>query len=145
MSSLKKKIRPSVGGKKPESRLKKVVFPDPFGPMMPAASPSLIANFTLLTAMRPPKCLLSPSAARISNIPTSLLIPPPPFTKGGWGGIIPLPRTFDKVRGLPQGKSYVLTRGAGFTPNPSPSGAGTIPHPCRHRPLCQNPIYPFSP
>src|SRR4030043_1345960 len=73
MSSPKKKICPSVGGKKPESRLKKVVFPDPLGPMMPAASPSLIANVTLFSAMRPPKCLLNPSTVRISDIPIFLI------------------------------------------------------------------------
>ncbi len=73
MSSPKKVMRPSVGGKKPDSKLKRVVFPDPFGPMMPVTSSFLIEKFTLLTAMRPPKCLLNPSAARISDISISLL------------------------------------------------------------------------
>ena len=44
----------------PESMLKIVLFPDPFGPINPRTSPSASANETSLTAMKPPNRLKSP-------------------------------------------------------------------------------------
>jgi hypothetical protein len=44
---------PSLGGSSPESRLKKVVFPAPFGPMIVRTPPSGISIVTSLTAVKP--------------------------------------------------------------------------------------------
>jgi hypothetical protein len=48
-------MRPSLGGNSPESRLKNVVFPAPFGPMIVRTPPSGISIETLLTAVNPEK------------------------------------------------------------------------------------------
>ena len=48
--------------------MKNVVFPDPFGPIIPVVSSLVSLKFTALTAMRPSKCLLNPSAVSMSDI-----------------------------------------------------------------------------
>ena len=55
---------PAVGGKKPLSRLKQVVFPAPFGPIRPTISPASTVMSTRLTAASPPKCLVRLCASR---------------------------------------------------------------------------------
>ena len=50
---------PAVGGKKPLIRLKKVVLPAPFGPMIARSSPVGTASETSRTAARLPKRLLT--------------------------------------------------------------------------------------
>src|ERR1700738_2142167 len=46
-------MRPSLGGSRPLSKLKNVVFPAPFGPMIVRTPPSGISRLTLLTAVNP--------------------------------------------------------------------------------------------
>src|SRR3954447_6538039 len=55
---------PEVGANKPASRLRSVVFPDPFGPRMPTISPFSIRSETSDTATRPPKRLVRASTSR---------------------------------------------------------------------------------
>ena len=57
MSSSPSLIAPEVGAKKPLMRLKNVVLPAPFGPMIARSSPGSIASETPSTAIRLPKCL----------------------------------------------------------------------------------------
>src|ERR1700739_895127 len=54
------RIEPAVGAKVPDSILKIVLLPDPFGPIRPRISPSPTANETSLTAVKAPKRLRSP-------------------------------------------------------------------------------------
>src|ERR1700742_5244293 len=54
-------IEPAVGGNVPESMLKMVLLPDPFGPIRPRISPFPTLNDTLLTARKPPNRLTRPS------------------------------------------------------------------------------------
>src|SRR5581483_2696467 len=56
-------ILPALGAMMPLMRLRSVVLPEPFGPKMPRISPSAIENETSLTAVRPPKRLVSPSTS----------------------------------------------------------------------------------
>ena len=53
-----KMILPEVGGKVPVSRLKSVVLPAPFGPMIECRLPASMARLTSFTATRAPKDLL---------------------------------------------------------------------------------------
>src|SRR5437763_2534596 len=53
-------IEPAVGASVPESMLKIVLLPEPFGPIRPRISPSSTWNETLATAVKPPKRLTSP-------------------------------------------------------------------------------------
>src|SRR5271165_4596006 len=55
-----KRIEPAFGAKVPDSMLKIVLLPDPFGPISPRISPSPTANETSLTAVKPPNRLKSP-------------------------------------------------------------------------------------
>jgi hypothetical protein len=48
-------MRPLVGGNKPESRLKNVVLPAPFGPMIVRTPPRGISIEISLTARKPEK------------------------------------------------------------------------------------------
>src|SRR3954452_21538321 len=52
---------PEVGAKVPESMLKIVLLPEPFGPIRPRISPCSTLNDTLLTAVKPPKRFTRPS------------------------------------------------------------------------------------
>src|SRR5690242_20784205 len=54
-------IEPAVGGNVPESMLKIVLLPDPFGPIRPRISPFSTLNDTLLTARKPPNRFTRPS------------------------------------------------------------------------------------
>src|ERR1700759_1415751 len=58
-----KVIEPAVGGNVPDSMLKIVLLPDPFGPIRPRISPFSTVNDTLLTARKPPNRLTRPSTA----------------------------------------------------------------------------------
>src|SRR5262249_35044708 len=58
MSRPSKMIRPAVGECCPVSRLKKVVFPAPLGPITECSEPSSTSIVTALTAVSPPKDLV---------------------------------------------------------------------------------------
>src|SRR3954447_3413756 len=60
ISSPSNSIPPAVGGSVPDSMLKMVLLPEPFGPIRPRISPRSTLNDTLLTAVKPPKRFLSP-------------------------------------------------------------------------------------
>src|SRR6516162_10566482 len=60
ISCPRKRIEPAVGANVPDSMLKIVLFPDPFGPISPRISPSPTPNETSLTAVKPPNRLKSP-------------------------------------------------------------------------------------
>src|SRR4029077_10739835 len=53
----------------PESMLKIVLLPDPFGPIRPTISPRSTLNDTLLTAVNPPKRFESPLTVSTSDTP----------------------------------------------------------------------------
>ena len=57
-------MRPSLAGSMPLSRLKNVVLPAPFGPMIVRTPPSGISSETLLTAVKPEKRRVSPSVLK---------------------------------------------------------------------------------
>ncbi len=54
-------MRPLVGGKSPESRLKNVVLPAPLGPMIVRTPPRGISMLTSFTARNPENARVSPS------------------------------------------------------------------------------------
>src|SRR5438309_5248901 len=56
-----KRIEPAFGASVPESMLKIVLLPEPFGPIRPRISPRSTVNDTLLTALKPPKRFTRPS------------------------------------------------------------------------------------
>src|SRR5437660_1442720 len=55
MRSPRKRISPDVGGSAPTRQEKSVVFPAPFGPMIPKTSPSATSKSTEASASNPPK------------------------------------------------------------------------------------------
>jgi hypothetical protein len=59
---------PEVGVSIPETRLMKVVFPAPFGPIRPTISPSAMEKETSFTAVSPPKLLVTFVTLKISFI-----------------------------------------------------------------------------
>ena len=61
MSAPLSRMRPEVGRSTPVTQLKKVLLPAPFGPMMARISPRRISRLTLLSAVRPPKRMVSAS------------------------------------------------------------------------------------
>ena len=61
------RIEPAVGRRAPDRQLKRVVFPEPFGPMSPRISPSSTSNETPQSAVNPPKRLVR--AETLSNAP----------------------------------------------------------------------------
>src|SRR5215471_1675229 len=61
---------PAVGARSPDNRLIKVVFPAPLGPITACTTPLVSSIETLLTAVRPPNTLVSPTALR----PRSLIL-----------------------------------------------------------------------
>src|SRR6476646_9242538 len=83
-------IEPAVGGNVPESMLKIVLLPDPFGPIRPTISPRSTLNDTLLTAVNPPKRFESPLTVSTSDTPLVYC--------SRDEGALPLPRN----RGLPR-------------------------------------------
>ena len=67
-------IEPAVGTSVPDSMLKIVLLPEPFGPIRPRISPCSTRNDTLLTAVKPPKRFTNPltvSTARYSAKPVA--------------------------------------------------------------------------
>src|SRR5579872_2022109 len=65
-----KMIDPALGTSVPESMLKIVLFPEPFGPISPRISPRASLNDTLLTAVKPPKRFTNPLTVSTSATPT---------------------------------------------------------------------------
>src|SRR4051794_8998636 len=57
------RIEPAVGTSVPDSMLKIVLLPEPFGPIRPRISPFSTSNDTLLTAVKPPKRFTRPFTA----------------------------------------------------------------------------------
>src|SRR3954468_12895999 len=66
------RIDPAVGTSVPDSMLKIMLLPEPFGPIRPRISPCSTRNDTLFTAMKPPK--------RFTN-PSTVSTPEPPLTR----------------------------------------------------------------
>src|SRR5579864_2426823 len=64
-----KMIDPALGTSVPESMLKIVLFPEPFGPISPRISPRASLNDTLLTAVKPPKRFTNPLTVSTSATP----------------------------------------------------------------------------
>ena len=56
-------IEPAVGANVPDSMLKIVLLPEPFGPIRPRISPCATLNDTLLTAVKPPNRFTKPSTS----------------------------------------------------------------------------------
>src|SRR5437016_6880403 len=73
-----KRIEPASGTRAPASTLKIVLLPEPLGPISPRISPGSTANDTLLTAVKPPKRLLSPSIDNIDDGGSGGAPPDPP-------------------------------------------------------------------
>src|SRR5918999_5101333 len=67
MSTPRKRTRPSSGGRNPLMTSKRVVFPAPFGPMIPTISISLTAIETSYTARMPPKLTVQPSTSSMGS------------------------------------------------------------------------------
>ena len=64
---------PDVGRVNPVTRLKTVVLPAPFGPMMPSISPDAQAMSTSSRARRPPKDFDNPSISSSADRPASAM------------------------------------------------------------------------
>src|ERR1700704_2077040 len=62
-------IEPAVGTSVPDSMLKIVLLPEPFGPIRPRISPCSTLNDTLLTAVKPPKRFTSPLTSSTAEPP----------------------------------------------------------------------------
>ena len=80
-------IRPALGFNVPAMRLKRVVFPAPFGPISPTISPRPIAIDTASTALTPPKCRETARTSSMETRTASLFGVAPPR----WPGL-PRPR-----------------------------------------------------
>ena len=78
MSSPLNRMRPEVGRSTPVRQLKNVLLPAPFGPMMARISPRWTSKLTLLSAVSPPKRMVSPSVRS-----TAGRAPPRPVGRGG--------------------------------------------------------------
>src|SRR5271154_2725306 len=63
ISCPRKRIEPAVGASVPDSRLKIVLLPEPFGPIRPRISPSPTLKAILDTAVNPPNRLISPETS----------------------------------------------------------------------------------
>src|SRR5919197_2517306 len=68
-----KRIRPWVGAYSPVIMLKSVVLPAPLGPMRLAIIPASSTKSMALTAIRPPKALLTLRASRSAMLVAFLL------------------------------------------------------------------------
>src|SRR5215470_9535652 len=66
MSSPSSRMRPLVGRSTPVTQLKNVLLPAPLGPMMARTSPRGTDTLTPLTAVRPPKRMVSASVRRMA-------------------------------------------------------------------------------
>src|SRR5512139_1181618 len=60
---------PAVGGMSPETRLRSVVLPAPFGPMSPCTSPASTRREAPSTAASPPKVRRTPSSSSSTGLP----------------------------------------------------------------------------
>src|ERR1700712_3760967 len=69
ISAPSKISEPEVGAKVPDSMLKIVPLPEPFGPIRPRISPRSTLNETLLTAVKPPKRFTNPLTTSTSESP----------------------------------------------------------------------------
>src|SRR5215510_7451720 len=67
ISSPRNLIEPDVGGRAPETQLNSVVLPEPFGPISPTISPGSTSKETPLSAVKPPKRLVTPETVSIST------------------------------------------------------------------------------
>src|SRR5262249_58341769 len=72
ISSPRNLMEPPEGSTAPETQLKHVVLPEPFGPISPRISPGLTSKETLWRARKPPKRLVSPE-----TISTDAMAAPP--------------------------------------------------------------------
>src|SRR5579863_2367121 len=63
------RIDPAEGTSVPESMLKIVLLPEPFGPIKPRISPCSRRNDTLLTAVKPPKRFTNPLTVSTPDSP----------------------------------------------------------------------------
>ena len=63
---------PALGVSWPSTQLKRVDFPEPFGPIMPRISPSRTSNDTSSTAEIPPKRLLKLATSKTALMAGSL-------------------------------------------------------------------------
>jgi hypothetical protein len=68
-----KNIFPDVGFNSPVMTLKRVVFPAPFGPMIPLTSPSWTEQVTLSRAVKPPKRIITETVSR-SLFPEAMVL-----------------------------------------------------------------------
>ena len=68
MSRPLKNTRPLSAASKPETRLKNVVLPAPFGPMMACRRPLGMLRLSLSTAVKPPKLLVKFSVRRAGSV-----------------------------------------------------------------------------
>ena len=68
MSRPRKNTRPPLGRSMPDTRLKNVVFPAPFGPMMALTRPPARLMLRLSTAVRPPNRLVRPSVRSTASL-----------------------------------------------------------------------------
>src|SRR4051812_15496127 len=69
ISAPSNRIDPAVGTSVPDSMLKIVLLPEPFGPIRPRISPFSTLNDTLLTAVKPPKRFTNPSTVSTPEPP----------------------------------------------------------------------------
>src|SRR5579863_836755 len=63
------RIDPAEGISVPESMLKIVLLPEPFGPIRPRISPCSTRNDTLFTAVKPPKRFTNPLTVSTPDTP----------------------------------------------------------------------------
>src|SRR5919201_881150 len=63
-------ISPELAGKTPETQFRKVVLPDPFGPIRPTTAPSRMHSVTPRNAWTPAKFLVTPTASSTPLPPT---------------------------------------------------------------------------
>src|SRR5947209_5428933 len=87
ISTPSNRIDPADGTSVPDSMLKIVLLPEPFGPIRPRISPGSTANDTLLTAVKPPNrftnpCTVSTSSYSAIRLPAYWLLNVVPFGKG---------------------------------------------------------------
>ena len=66
-----RRIEPPEGASAPAIRLKVVLLPEPFGPIRPRISPCASSNETSLTAVNPPKRLVSRLTESMPSDPVS--------------------------------------------------------------------------
>src|SRR6266540_3530415 len=67
ISSPRNRMEPAVGGSAPDTQLNSVVLPEPLGPISPRISPSRTSKDTRLSAVNPPKRLVTPATFSMSE------------------------------------------------------------------------------